>query len=250
MLKGLKAQALACDSARNCSHARKVCTPCSLLRRHSVTNTRTPYGNFGITRATFTQLCRLAAAGQHEPGVEARQAPPSKEPTVASSVPDVPDRLLGVDYGRSTTGLAVGRSGVCSPLKVIPTPTTAKLSDVARQILAEALAQGVTGVMVGIPIKPGGSIFKPHTDSPMGARCRSLAHTLALLGKQHGMPVYLYDETNTTRAVVKTLGYNWQDRMSYKEKMERRVDADSAAMLLRLYYSNPGHAIRIKPRVT
>lgn len=49
--------------------------------------------------------------------------------------------------------------------KSIPSPRISKLSDVARQVLATAMEQGVEAVVVGIPVQPGGSIVKPHTDS-------------------------------------------------------------------------------------
>ncbi|KAG2431553.1 hypothetical protein HXX76_009567 [Chlamydomonas incerta] len=157
-------------------------------------------------------------------------------------------RVLGVDYGTATTGLALGRSGFCNALKALPTPRTSKLSDVARQVLEVAAAQGCEAVVVGLPVQPGGNIVKPHTDSPMGRRCRSLAHTLALLGKEAGVSVYLYNEKSTTRAVVKGMGRNWQDRITNAEKQAKGVDAEAAAMLLRLYFGNPRLAVRINPR--
>ncbi|KXZ49578.1 hypothetical protein GPECTOR_20g434 [Gonium pectorale] len=133
--------------------------------------------------------------------------------------------------------------------QAVPSPRTSRLSDVARQVLAIALQHGVEGIVVGIPVQPGGSIVKPHTDSPTGRRCRSFAHTLALVCKEHGLSVYLYNEKSTTRAVVKSMGYNWQDKLSRNEKEARKLDAESAAMLLRLYYGNPRQAVRINPRV-
>eukprot|EP00198_Chlamydomonas_reinhardtii_P007353 XP_001696689.1 predicted protein [Chlamydomonas reinhardtii] len=97
----------------------------------------------------------------------------------------------------------------CSASEALPTPRTAKLSDIAKQ----------------------------------GRRCRSLAHTLALLGKEAGV-----NEKSTTRAVVKGMGRNWQDRLTNAEKQARGVDAEAAAMLLRLYFGNPRLAVRINPR--
>ncbi|KAG2429435.1 hypothetical protein HYH02_014090 [Chlamydomonas schloesseri] len=122
------------------------------------------------------------------------------------------------------------------------------MSDVARQVLEVAAAQGCEAVVVGIPVQPGGNIVKPHTDSPMGRRCRSLAHTLALLGREAGVSVYLYNEKSTTRAVVKGMGRNWQERISHQEKQAKGVDAEAAAMLLRLYFGNPRLAVRVNPR--
>ncbi|KAG2489105.1 hypothetical protein HYH03_012331 [Edaphochlamys debaryana] len=147
-----------------------------------------------------------------------------------------------------TTGLALGRAGACTPLQPLPSPRTAKLSDVARAVLAAAAQHRVEGVLVGIPLQPGGSIVKPHTDSPVGRRCRSLAHTLALMGKEQGLPVYLYSERGTTRAAVKALGGNWQDRFTKQERQARRVDSESAAMLLRLYFGDPRRAVRVVPQ--
>ncbi|PNH05417.1 hypothetical protein TSOC_008323 [Tetrabaena socialis] len=156
--------------------------------------------------------------------------------------------LLGVDYGTSRTGLAMGRSGTCSALQAIPSPRTCGLSDVARRVLEVALEQGAEGILVGIPVQPGGSIVKPHTDSWMGARCRNLAHTLALLANEHKLSVFLYNEASTTRAVINSMGYNWQHRLPNDERQARGVDAESAAMLLRLYYGDPRLAVRVKPK--
>ncbi|PNW79300.1 hypothetical protein CHLRE_09g409951v5 [Chlamydomonas reinhardtii] len=199
-----------------------------------------------------------AASGERPAGVGVSQnfangcaavSPASTpSPAAAPTAPALPQRLLGVDYGTATTGLAVGRNGFCNALKALPTPRTAKLSDIAKQVLEVAAGQGCDAVVVGIPVQPGGNIVKPHTDSPVGRRCRSLAHTLALLGKEAGVSVYLYNEKSTTRAVVKGMGRNWQDRLTNAEKQARGVDAEAAAMLLRLYFGNPRLAVRINPR--
>ncbi|GIL76754.1 hypothetical protein Vretimale_8758 [Volvox reticuliferus] len=170
-------------------------------------------------------------------------------PSAARPMSGPPLHVLGIDYGTSITGLALGRNGWCSPLKSIPSPRTSKLSDVARQVLDTALQQGVGGMVVGIPVQPGGSIVKPETDSRMGSRCRNLAHSLALIAKEHGIPVYLYNEKDTTRATMKTMGYNWTDRLSAHEKQTRKLDSESAAMLLRLYFGNPRLAVRINTQV-
>ncbi|GIL55739.1 hypothetical protein Vafri_11273 [Volvox africanus] len=172
-------------------------------------------------------------------------AGPETTPSAARPMSGPPLHVLGIDYGTSITGLALGRNGWCSPLKSIPSPRTSKLSDVARQVLDTALQHGVGGMVVGIPVQPGGSIVKPETDSRMGSRCRNLAHALALIAKEHGIPVYLYNEKDTTRATMKTMGYNWTDRLSGHEKQTRKLDSESAAMLLRLYFGNSRLAVRV-----
>ncbi|GLI65355.1 hypothetical protein VaNZ11_008905 [Volvox africanus] len=174
-------------------------------------------------------------------------ARPDPIPSAARSGP--PLHVLGIDYGTSITGLALGRNGWCNPLKSIPSPRTCKLSDVARQVLDTALQHEVDGMVVGIPVQPGGSIVKPETDSRMGSRCRYLAHTLALMAKEYGISVYLYNEKDTTRATMKTLGYNWTDRLSGHEKQTRKLDSESAAMLLRLYFGNSRLAVRVNTQV-
>ncbi len=53
------------------------------------------------------------------------------------------------------------------PPQALSTPRTARMSEVARQVVGVALAQRAEALLVGIPVQPGGSLLKPHTDSPM-----------------------------------------------------------------------------------
>ncbi|GLC36109.1 hypothetical protein PLESTB_001379700 [Pleodorina starrii] len=197
----------------------------------------------------YSTRCAATSPGS-SPAPDAERPTSQTSPSITTRAANgAPQHVLGVDYGTSITGLALGRNGSCSPLKSVPSPRTSKLSEVARDVLAVALQNGVEGIVVGIPVQPGGSIVKPDTDSPMGYRCRNLAHTLALMGKEHDIPVYLYNEKDTTRATMKTMGYNWTDRLSGQEKKTRKLDSETAAMLLRLYFGNPRLAVRINARV-
>ncbi|MEW5302104.1 MAG: hypothetical protein WDW36_004914 [Sanguina aurantia] len=104
----------------------------------------------------------------------------------------VPERLLGVDFGTYRTGLAIGQRGVCSPLQVLSCSPAESKAAMGQSVIDIALSEGVEAILVGIPVQRPGNILDSDSDSKVGRKCRHFAHTLALLGAKHQLPVYIY----------------------------------------------------------
>jgi hypothetical protein len=63
----------------------------------------------------------------------------------------------------------------------------------ARDVVAEARAQGAGAVLVGVPLGRGQRLADAAADSPQAARCREFAHNAALAGGG-AVDVYIYGE--------------------------------------------------------
>lgn len=98
-------------------------------------------------------------------------------------------RVLALDYGSKRTGAAM-----CDPLRTIvqslPIFERANTSDGIASISKMVLTEGITRIVVGLPVSLNGS------ETKQTARCRSFAARLA----QHvDVPVELHDERFTSR---------------------------------------------------
>jgi len=103
-------------------------------------------------------------------------------------------RLLGLDVGTRTIGLALCDSGwtIASPAELI---RRGKFTADMERLRAIAAAQAVKGLVAGLPLNLDGS------DSPRTQSVRAFARNLAPLG----LPVLLWDERWSTQAVTRTL---------------------------------------------
>lgn len=104
-------------------------------------------------------------------------------------------RLLGLDVGRKTVGLALSdvRRKVASPLVTIRrTRLSADLAAI-REIVAR---EGVGGFVVGLPIA---------LDGREGPRCQSVRQFAADLLKEGDPPLAFFDERLSTAAVERLL---------------------------------------------
>ena len=103
-------------------------------------------------------------------------------------------RLLGLDIGTKTIGLALCDSGwtIASPAELI---RRGKFTADMERLRAIAAAQSVKGLVAGLPLNLDGS------DSPRTQSVRAFARNLAPLG----LPVLLWDERWSTQAVTRTL---------------------------------------------
>ena len=106
-------------------------------------------------------------------------------------------RLLGLDIGEKTIGLAVSDSGqsVASPLETIRRSKFAKDMERLKEIIAE---RKVGGLVLGLPINMDGS------EAP---RCQSVRQFARNLGALAGidLPLAFWDERLSTRAVERFL---------------------------------------------
>ncbi len=106
-------------------------------------------------------------------------------------------RLLGLDLGEKTIGLAISDRGfkVASPLETI---RRAKFTKDAEALAALCEDRGVGGLVLGLPVNMDGS---------EGPRCQSVRQFAANLAELAGftLPVAFWDERLSTAAVERVL---------------------------------------------
>lgn len=104
-------------------------------------------------------------------------------------------RLLGLDLGTKTIGLAlsdVGRS-IATPLETLK---RVKFGKDAEALLAVAAKYGVGGLVLGLPLNMDGS------EGPRAQATRAFVRNLAPLT---ALPIAYWDERLSTAAVTRTL---------------------------------------------
>ena len=126
-------------------------------------------------------------------------------------------RLLGLDVGTKTIGLALCDAGwtIATPAELI---RRGKFSVDLEKVRALGQAQAVKGLVVGLPLNLDG------TDSPRTQSVRAFARNLAPLG----LPILLWDERWSTQAVTRTL----LDADASRARRAELVDKMAAAYIL------------------
>jgi putative Holliday junction resolvase len=106
-------------------------------------------------------------------------------------------RLLGLDLGEKTIGLAISdrRLTVASPLETIRRSKFTKDAEALAKLCAE---RGVGGLVLGLPVNMDGS---------EGPRCQSVRQFAANLAELTGftVPIAFWDERLSTAAVERVL---------------------------------------------
>jgi len=100
------------------------------------------------------------------------------------------DRLLGLDIGTKTIGVAFGAvmAGFASPLQVIKRTKIAKDAEILKKLMAE---YSVAGMVVGWPL---------NIDGTEGGRCQATRDVLLEIMKYiTDLPVVFYDERFSTK---------------------------------------------------
>jgi putative Holliday junction resolvase len=113
---------------------------------------------------------------------------------LAKSLP-VKARLIGVDLGAKTIGLAISdiERRLASPLKTLRRAAFARDADALTAILAEF---DIAGIVLGLPLDLDGR------DSPRAQSTRAFARNLA---KQTDLPIVFWDERFSTAVVTRSL---------------------------------------------
>ena len=127
-------------------------------------------------------------------------------------------RLLGIDLGEKTIGLAlsdVGRS-IATPLETI---RRSKFTPDAERIRALAARFEVGAIVVGLPLNMDGS------EGPRAQATRAFVRNLARL---IGLPIVFWDERLSTAAVTRTL----LDADASRARRGEVVDKMAAAYIL------------------
>jgi putative Holliday junction resolvase len=131
------------------------------------------------------------------------------------------ERLLGLDVGDRTIGLAISDSGfkVASPLVTINRTKFAKDAGALAEFCRE---RKVGGLVIGLPVNMDGS---------EGPRCQSVRQFAANLAELAGLalPVTFWDERLSTSAVERFL---IQDSDMTRKRRAQVVDKMAAAYIL------------------
>jgi putative Holliday junction resolvase len=127
-------------------------------------------------------------------------------------------RLLGLDVGAKTIGLALSDPGltVASPVSTIK---RSKFTADANALLKLAAERGVGGLVIGLPLNMDGS---------EGPRCQSVRQFAANLLKLKDLPILFWDERLSTMAVEREMIAHDVTRA----KRDKVVDQAAAAFIL------------------
>ena len=111
------------------------------------------------------------------------------------SAPGARARLLGLDLGEKTIGIAVSDAGqtIATPVETL---RRSKFSRDAEARLALVAEREVVGIVIGLPINMDGS---------EGRKCQSVRQFAANLGGLVDLPMAFWDERLSTVAVTRTL---------------------------------------------
>ncbi len=146
---------------------------------------------------------------------------PPPDPLAFAAALPVGTRLLGLDLGTKTIGLAVSDSGlrIASPLETI---RRVKFGKDAEALLAVATRQGVGGLVIGLPVNMDGS------EGPRAQSTRAFVRNLAPLTT---LPVFFWDERLSTAAVTRTL----LEADASRKRRGEVVDKMAASFILQGY---------------
>ena len=141
-----------------------------------------------------------------------------------TQVTDLPDqlsrgqRLLGLDVGRKTIGIAVSDTGlmVATPMTTVRRTKLKTDLDALRNIVAE---NHIGGLVLGLPVNMDGS---------EGRRCQSVRRFAAEIKKPLALPLALWDERLSTVAVTRAL----TDAGMSRRRRDEVVDEMAAAYIL------------------
>jgi putative Holliday junction resolvase len=127
-------------------------------------------------------------------------------------------RLLGLDLGSKTIGLAlsdVSRT-IATPFDTL---RRTRFTADAQALFAVIEAEGVGGLVLGLPIE---------MDGAEGSRCQSTRAFAANLLRLRDLPIALWDERLSTAAVTRTL----LEADSSRRRRAEVVDKMAAAYIL------------------
>ncbi len=127
-------------------------------------------------------------------------------------------KILGVDFGDTRTGLAV-----CDPSRLLASGigyvSPGGIEKTADAVAEIALREGVSAVVVGLPVNMDGS------EGGRAARCRKFAH---LLTERLSLPVGMFDERMTTMTASRYLN----ETNTRGKKRKTVIDTLSAQIIL------------------
>lgn len=126
-------------------------------------------------------------------------------------------RVIGIDPGSRRFGVAIGVSGVASPLTVIHREKT--LEQTLERFAMLIAEEEVAGVVVGLPL---------HLDGSEGSSSKAARKFARTLANFVSVPVMLHDERLTTVTADRAM----LDAGLRAEERRRHVDKIAAAIML------------------
>ena len=126
---------------------------------------------------------------------------------------------LGIDYGKSNIGLALGINDFVTPLEIIP----AKNEEVAiHKIIRIGLENKVDKFIIGIPLDAEGKETKQSIET------RRFGRKLKIMSKR---PIIYQNEFGTSKQALKN-----SIEQGVSQKGRRSIDNLSASIILRSYF--------------
>jgi len=129
------------------------------------------------------------------------------------------DTLIGIDHGEESTGLALGRNGLVSPLTIVRENSD---ESVIHEIIKYSTENIVKGCVVGLPLDAA------NKETQQSLRVRKFAKLLKVLSKK---PVAFQNEYGTS---IESLKEAIDSGVSQKGRREN--DHLAAALILKDFY--------------
>lgn len=131
------------------------------------------------------------------------------------------DLALGIDYGSSNVGIAIGREGNVIPLTVIPAKDPAQVSKEISRIVHE---NKIKTVVLGLPLT------LDNKETKKSLEVRRFAKTLRILLK---MPVEFVNEHSTSIDSIQR-----SIELGMPQSSRKKIDHLSAALILKAYFDS------------
>ena len=127
--------------------------------------------------------------------------------------------VLGIDYGTTNIGLALGGHGICTPLKVL---NAKELQSAIKEINKVVYENKIKTVVLGLPLTADGK------ETRKSLEVRRFAKQLRISLK---LPIEFVNEILTTRESLER-----SIDLGFSEKSRRKIDHLSAAIILKNYF--------------
>ena len=127
-------------------------------------------------------------------------------------------RLLGLDVGKKTIGIAVSDSAqlIATPLETVYRKNIKYVSQRIKQLISD---RNIGGFIVGLPINMNGT---------EGPRCQSVRQFVKNIQPFFDLPFLFWDERLSTQIVKKSM----LDQDISRLKQKKRINHEAAASIL------------------
>ena len=130
------------------------------------------------------------------------------------------DILIGIDYGSANIGIALGRNGFVSPIRVVSGKND---GNAIHEITRIALENRASKIIVGLPLTAEGK------ETHQTKKVRRFSKLLKTISKR---PVEFHSEYATSKEAYKE---SLEKKLSTKKKSPK--DHLAAALILKKYYN-------------